>query len=55
MRLARKTEQKKIAKLENSTTGIVYYGLWQSEEQIDSTLARIQTVTEKKRKPSKIS
>jgi len=42
-----KQEENRIKKLEKETTEIQYYGLWQSEEQVDSELGMIGNEKEK--------
>lgn len=41
-------QQRRIEKLENFTNQIIFYGLWQSENQVDAALIEIQACTEKK-------
>lgn len=49
MRHASELEAKRLEKLECYTNEIIYYGLWQSQEQIDCALEQIKTITEKKK------
>ena len=42
-------EENRIQKLENYTSDIVYYQLWQSVDQVDLKLSYIPLITEKKR------
>ena len=42
-------EQKKLKQKEDLTNDIVYFGLWQSENEVDLCLASIPTKTEKEK------
>lgn len=46
---AKKKEENRMQKLENYTSDIVYYQLWQSVDQVDLKLSDIPSITEKKR------
>lgn len=40
-------ERKRIERLEKETTDMLYYGLWQTKEQMESELSKISSKTEK--------
>ena len=48
IRLAEEKERKRLQRLEDYTYKIIYYGLWQSETDVDTLLRNIDGIKEKK-------
>lgn len=48
MKKEEEKEAKRIERLEKMTDKIIFFGLWQTREDVDRALASIQSVTEKK-------
>lgn len=48
MKKEEEKEAKRIERLEKKTDKIIFFGLWQTREDVDRALASIQSVTEKK-------
>lgn len=49
MKKEKEKEAKRIERLEKMTDKIIFFGLWQTREDVDKALASIQSVTEKKK------
>ena len=47
MRKAEETRKNKLKQLEDYTRWVSYYGLWQSEREVENSVASLESKTEK--------